>query len=223
MRGLRPPVLLLALSLVGAALVLLAAVATTLAPGAGLPPDGGAPVLLGERKEAEWTLVTEGLGLSGLRVWLAQPAPAGAALAVSVSRADLPEVALAEAIVPLVAGASGAVDIRIPPQRAGASPAVLTATLLVRLSAHGGEGGPRLALQGGYAAGGEGRALAFAPLYQVRPFDALWPISRMADGRPGLLGWPPLYALLAYSALVMLPYGLWAALRQAGAARPYPD
>jgi hypothetical protein len=40
--------------------------------------------------------------------------------------------------------------------------------------------------------------LAFQPVYRRRWFDFLLPITRMAHGKPGLLGWPPLYALLAY-------------------------
>jgi hypothetical protein len=40
--------------------------------------------------------------------------------------------------------------------------------------------------------------LAFQPVYRRRWFDALLPITRMAHGKPGLLGWPPFYALLAY-------------------------
>ena len=46
--------------------------------------------------------------------------------------------------------------------------------------------------------------LAFQPVYRRRWLDALLPISRMAAGKAGLLGWPPLYALLAYGYLVAL-------------------
>lgn len=48
------------------------------------------------------------------------------------------------------------------------------------------------------------RALAITPLYQHRWFDSLWPISALAADKPGLLGWPPLYPLLAYLWFVVL-------------------
>jgi hypothetical protein len=48
--------------------------------------------------------------------------------------------------------------------------------------------------------------LAFQPVYQRRWIDGLLPISRMAQGKPGMLGWPPLYALLAYGCCVLLVY-----------------
>ncbi len=45
----------------------------------------------------------------------------------------------------------------------------------------------------------QGADLAFQPLYRMRWFDRILPISRMADGKPGMLGWPPFYALLVYA------------------------
>jgi hypothetical protein len=57
------------------------------------------------------------------------------------------------------------------------------------------------------------RDLAVAPLYQRRWADTLWPISAMAAGKPGPLGWPPLYPLLAYLYLVALGSGLAALWR----------
>jgi hypothetical protein len=50
--------------------------------------------------------------------------------------------------------------------------------------------------------------LAFQPVYRRRWIDWLLPISRMALGKPGLLGWPPLYALLAYSFCLVLAHVL---------------
>jgi hypothetical protein len=54
--------------------------------------------------------------------------------------------------------------------------------------------------------------LAFQPVYRHRWLDGLLPITRMAQGKPGALGWPPLYALLVYGcgvAVVRLILGLW--------------
>jgi hypothetical protein len=45
--------------------------------------------------------------------------------------------------------------------------------------------------------------LALRPSYQRRLLDPIWPVSAMAAGRSGILGWPPLYALLAYAVLWM--------------------
>jgi hypothetical protein len=59
--------------------------------------------------------------------------------------------------------------------------------------------------------------LAFQPIYRRRWIDWLLPISRMALGKPGLLGWPPLYALLAYSFCLVLAHVLitfWRSTRQ---------
>jgi hypothetical protein len=53
-----------------------------------------------------------------------------------------------------------------------------------------------------------GADLAFQPIYRQRWFDLVLPISRMAYGRPGLMGWPPFYAVLAYGYVV----ALWQAL-----------
>jgi hypothetical protein len=58
--------------------------------------------------------------------------------------------------------------------------------------------------------------LAFQPVYRHRWLDNVLPITRMALGKPGLLGWPPLYALLAYSSVVVSVHmllALWQAAR----------
>jgi hypothetical protein len=58
--------------------------------------------------------------------------------------------------------------------------------------------------------------LAFQPVYRRRWIDNALPVTHMALGKPGLLGWPPLYALLAYSSVVVSGYlllALWRAVR----------
>ncbi len=58
--------------------------------------------------------------------------------------------------------------------------------------------------------------LAFQPVYRSRWLDALLPISRVAHGKPGLLGWPQLYVLLVYIFCALLVYVfvlLWKATR----------
>lgn len=194
-----------ALPLLGAALTLLAALATWPVSGAGLQPDEATSVALAEGEALAWTFATERGGLSGLRVWLEQPAPATGSLAVTIAAAELPDLPLVIAEAPLsAAGADGALDLTFDPLREGASPHEPTATLQVRLVAEGLRPGASLALRGA-----DEQRVAFAPRYQERPFDTLLPISAIAAGRPGLLGWPPLYALLAYALLVALLRALW--------------
>ncbi len=58
--------------------------------------------------------------------------------------------------------------------------------------------------------------LAFQPIYQQRWLDRLAPISKLADGKPGLAGWPPLYALLIYGYAYIAAIGfarLWRRFR----------
>ncbi len=54
----------------------------------------------------------------------------------------------------------------------------------------------------------EGLDLAFQPVYLRRWFDMLLPVSHMAAGKPGILGWPPFYALLVYGYGYVLLLGL---------------
>lgn len=55
--------------------------------------------------------------------------------------------------------------------------------------------------------------MAFETLYRTTLADRVLPISRIAAGRPGLLGWPPLYALVAYALLVACTLFLWRLFR----------
>ena len=48
--------------------------------------------------------------------------------------------------------------------------------------------------------------LAFDVLYETRWMDRILPITNIARSRPGIFGWPPLYALLAYSLIVIISY-----------------
>ncbi|HMQ30875.1 MAG TPA: hypothetical protein PKD53_09110, partial [Chloroflexaceae bacterium] len=118
-----------ALALLGAALTLLAALITVSAPGAGPPPGPGAVVALADGDAIAWTFTAERGGLSGMRVWLARPAPAGAALALTIADAELPGLPLVRAAAPLrAAGPDGAVNLAFSPLRVAASPQAPTAT-----------------------------------------------------------------------------------------------
>ena len=52
--------------------------------------------------------------------------------------------------------------------------------------------------------GGKETDLAFELLYRSSWFDRALPITQIARSRPGIFGWPPLYALLVYAMLVVL-------------------
>lgn len=51
--------------------------------------------------------------------------------------------------------------------------------------------------------------MAFTLLYEPLLADRFVPLSRLAQGRPGFMGWPPLYLLLAYSYLLLAGLALW--------------
>jgi len=190
---------------VGAALVLLAATLTVDVSGIGLPPDNGPPVFLTEGAVVAWVFPAERPGLSGFRLWLDQPTVAEAELVAKVSHADLPAITLVETVVPLVAvEAHQTVDLRFVPLWMMESPPALTTTLRVQLEVRMAGSQAKIGLKSGCGPAGEGRTPAFLPRYQVRIFDLILPISRIAAGRPGLVGWPPLYALLAYGFIVLL-------------------
>lgn len=191
------------LALAGAVGIMLAALVTVRTPGNPVPPAAGVALPLAEAAVLEWSYTTEGLGLKGLRLVQVEPAPAGASVELRIAEATTPELPLVETTVPLGdAGPAGELELGFDPIAVSASPHSTTATLQVRLVAVGLEAGERLVLAG--ASGEAGEPLpAFTPIYQVRPFDSLWPVSAMASGRIGLLGWSPFYALLAYSFLII--------------------
>jgi hypothetical protein len=111
----------------------------------------------------------------------------------------------------------------IPPLRLDFPPQVVTATLRLDLEAPTlppGEwitviAGPDTYRGGVLFVDGQARPaadLAFQSVYRRRWFDVIVPISRLAHGKPGPLGWPQLYALLAYAfglALARALYQLW--------------
>lgn len=203
-----------ALVLAGAASVFLCASSVMTVTGPGLPPRSGAALALVDGAAVEWTFTTDRQGLRSLRLWLAAPPPPGAELGVSLALSTAPQILLVDGVAALAAAApDGAINVSFEPMWVRQSPHVPTATLVVRLSPRGLMPGAPLMLSAGDALG-QGEAIpAFIPGYAVRPLDVLWPISALAEGRPGLLGWPPFYALLAYSFLVLLVRSLWRVAR----------
>lgn len=206
------------LAALGALAVVLCAMITTRAPGAGVAPGRGVQLGLAEGGALSWAFTTERGGLTGLGLWLAEPAPAGAELAVRITPADNPTVALAETVVALDGAGDGGVEAGFAPIWVRASPHDPTVTLVVQVSPRGLMPGAEVALRGGSGPGDP--APAYTPYYSERPFDQLWPITAMAEGRSGPLGMPSLYALLAYSFLVTLARSLWLVARSVEGAQP---
>lgn len=149
-------------------------------------------------------------GLAGVRLWLPRPALPGAGRislrlrsledGAELGRAQVAVAALDPARPTLfrIGPADGPAP---PPRRPVAAELILEAEQVDRASAVSVMAGPNrygggLLLRGGRQIP---RAdLAFEVLYDTRWFDRILPITRIAWGRPGVLGWPPLYALLAW-------------------------
>lgn len=200
-------------AIAGAVAVVLLAMASVRAPGAGLAPYAGSALPVSPGSPVAWAFATERLGLAGVRLWLAEPPPPGATLNLTLFPADNLSSALAGAAVPLAeAGPDGAVEAQFAPLWVRDTPHTPAATLVARLQVDG-PSGARVVLQGS----GDSSGPAFTPIYQVRPFDRLWPITEMAYGRTGLLGMPSFYALLAYAFLVALLRMVLLAVRAASA------
>jgi hypothetical protein len=195
---------------IGLALVLL----TTLA--AAIPydrPGTAAPatemITLGGAGSLGQSFVAEGDELVGVRLFIA-PDVRGTAttLRLRVRYANGPPVDLAAATASLGAAREDELEVRIPPVLVRPGPGALTATLRLELDlpAQALEGSARVGVSrdgypGGVAfvdgAADQALDLAFTPLYRRTLLDLVWPVSVMAAGRPGLLGWPPIYPLLA--------------------------
>jgi hypothetical protein len=200
-----------ALAVTGAAVVSFLAMLSVRVPGSGPAPYSGAVVLVDLTAPQQWVFTTDRLGFAGLRLWLAEPPPPEATLTLTIFPASNLSQELASVAVPLTTMISdGAVDVSFAPLWLRDTPHMVTTTLVVRLEVDH-PTGRQVVLQGA----AEGGIPAFTPSYQVRPFDRVWPITSMAEGRTGLLGMPSFYALLAYSVLVALARMLWVLVHDA--------
>jgi hypothetical protein len=68
-----------------------------------------------------------------------------------------------------------------------------------------------------------GADLSFRARYQASVIDRVLPITQIAYARPGIFGWPPLYALLAYGLLVSLTLFFIALVRATASTTTLPD
>lgn len=155
-------------------------------------------------------------GLAGVRLWLPRPvAPGSGMLTLHVRLSSGgPDLAVAQVAAAALAQ-PGPTDFRFDPLRADPLRGDQVEPLLIEIDSQGlGRanavsviGGPNRYANGTLTRDGKPVAradLAFAPIYAARRLDALLPVTRMAQRRPGIFGWPPLYALLAYGLLAAL-------------------
>jgi hypothetical protein len=157
------------------------------------------------------------LGLS-IRLRPAAQSPADLRIPMRLSYADSPAADLISDSLLVQSAKDGVLTIRFPLLAVASDPRVPTTTLKLTLAipALPPGTGPtittRINPQRQGAISIDGRAepnqdLLITPIYQRRWADQIWPISAMARGKPGLLGWPPFYLLLAYIYLLALGAG----------------
>jgi hypothetical protein len=199
------------------------------------PAAPGAELLaLGELESLGQSFVATGDQLVGIRLGLkADPAAAALPLGVRIRYDDGLPVDLASASLPLGAAQRGELELRFPPVLARPAPHGQTSTLRLELDLPDlppGVAAHIVVSRGGYADGTaivNGGAdpqldLAFTPIYRQSRLDGLWPVTAMADQRSGLLGWPPIYPLLAGSFLMALVVALGQLHAAGRASSPEP-
>ena len=151
--------------------------------------------------------------LVGLRVWLAVPTTPPESIITARLYAYEFKRDIASATLPTTALRSGAASVfRFTAIRADGWPAGKPLTVELRMSTHGvpadlplvGLGSSNRYSNGLVVYDGHERPredLAFAALYRGTRIDELLPVTQIATARPGIFGWPPLYALLVWSML----------------------
>ncbi len=227
MPGSRPRVVLLALLLAGLGLILwLAIVGTTRAGDAyrefGQPAE---PLFDGHRIGQIITVPLD--QLVGIRLWLRRPvSAAGGTITLRMRSLDQQkDLALVEWPVAELT-ADGPTTFRLPQLAAAPLQMNRRETLELMLTTRGVDRSDPLGV--GVGTNGYGRGLmvrdgqqiprsdlAFETLYRARLLDRVFPITTIAYGRPGIFGWPPLYALLVYGALVVVGRFAYRVLRAA--------
>lgn len=218
------------LALVGALLAIALSLIVTFEGGVVTDAEGDQELTMGGIETVGQATSIERPDLAGvvIRINTAGQQVDGLNLTVRLRYAEGPPIDLVRQSVPLSAAEGGALSVRWAPISPARNPLTTTERLMVILDFPElpPNSGPSFVVraspagQGGLMVDGTAildRDLVVAPLYQRRWADAIWPISAMAAGKPGLFGWPPLYPLLAYLYLVALGVGL-AALWRARAA-----
>lgn len=159
-------------------------------------------------------------GLAGLTLHIRPGGPADADLQIPIRLRyeGGPPIDLVSMSLPLSAAGDGELRFSFPRPIAPRDPYALSETLrlIIDVPSLPPNSGPALIVQPAPQDRGRlqidgapspGYNLAITLSYQRRWVDRLWPISAMAAGKLGLLGWPPLYALLPYLYAVLLLEG----------------
>lgn len=167
--------------------------------------------------------------IMGIRLWFSFPTgrPSGTLVVRLYSYEHQRDIASANLPIDRIA-TGGATDIFFTQIDQLNWPADQPLTVELRISAPTVASNQAIALAGGpnrYANGpliidgnqDPGQDLTFALLYSGSALDSLLPISHIAAGRTGLLGWSPLYALLAWlmiwCAVALLTTVVWSSRR----------
>jgi hypothetical protein len=204
----------------GALLITALSMITTVDPVSAPLTPADAEITLGGIKTVEQTFAITEPDLVGLAIRLSPAAQSSTNLKIPVHLryADGPpfDLVIGDAVVR--AARDGVLALRFPPITLIRDPRVPTTTLRLTLAIPKlpPGTGPTITVrahaqgQGGIAVDGRpdpSHDLIIVPIYQRRWADQIMPISAMARGKPGLLGWPPLYPLLAYTYLIALSLG----------------
>ncbi len=208
-------------ALVGALCIMALSMITTLDGEIALPAPTDMPITLGGITTIEQTFTITRPDLVGLEIQIHPAAQIVPDLRVPLHLryTDGSPVDLVSESLSVQTAKNGVITVRFPPLVAAHDVRVPTTTLALILDVpqlqpntgptvtarENHQTQETLIIDGRISAN---RELVFAPLYQRRWADSLWPISAMARGKPGILGWPPLYALLAYTYLIVLGVGI---------------
>jgi hypothetical protein len=206
----------LALLLAGLGLILWLASADATRAGAAYRQAGKPAEPLFDGRRVGQIIVPPLDQLVGLRLWLRRPANRrGGTIALRVrsleqhkdlASVELPVAELAE---------DGPTTFNLPVLAAAPIQINRPETLELMLTTHGVDQSDPVGIGvggNGYGYGlmvRDGKEIArtdlmFETLYRARLLDRIFPITTIAYGRPGIFGWPPLYALLVYGVLAAL-------------------
>ena len=202
--------------LVGLAAVLLCASISAPIVGASQPVRNWVAGYLDDGHQFGQIIQPSAHDLVGVRLWLLRPvAPGAGTILLSVRALDggdtLATARLAVADLPAHGPATFRFDPvaldRVVTSKPAPVALVLTTQGVERSSAVSVMAGPNGYSNGIMLRDGRENAradLAFELLYRSSWFDRALSITQIARSRPGIFGWPPLYALLVYAMLVAL-------------------
>jgi hypothetical protein len=153
-------------------------------------------------------------GLTGIQLWLPRPSAPGSGVIVLHVRPTNSPVDVATAELPVAAlAARGPTSFRFSAVRADPLRGDQAVPTMLTLETRGVERASAVSVMAGrnnYSNGllvRDGQQLpladlAFESLYAASWLDRLLPITRIAQRRPGIFGWPPFYALLFWFVLL---------------------